>query len=267
MSRVLIVFCLAWNLGMMAGQFFGGWLFDIDRLWPLRAAFCLAALNLLAIAVMRRPDPTGSEHVSCDHSLSCDVQAGAFARLAWIANLGGAFSMSMVLHLFPKLAVLLNVPAEQHGEIMATMRFVVIGVYMLMHRIRFWRFRFTTALISQGIAAAGMVLLSLATSTAQLWLALAALAQLSGYNYFASLYYSTSGSADEQRGAASGIHEATLALGFAAGSAIGGAVGQWFGAQAPYGLAAVLIVVLACVQMGVYRQQVRNRCATIIDAT
>ena len=266
-SRALIVFCLAWNLGMMAGQFFGGWLFEIDRLWPLRAAFGLAVVNLLAITVMHRPDPTGSEPIHCDQLLSRAALAGAFARLAWIANIGGAFSMSMVLHLFPKLAVSLHVPAEQHGTIVATMRLAVIGVYLLMHRVSFWHFRVTTALISQGIAAAGMVLLSFATTIAQLWLALVALAQLCGYNYFASLYYSTSGSTDAHRGAASGIHEATLALGFAAGSAVGGAIGQWFGAQAPYGFAAALIVVLACVQMRMYGQQVRQRSATTVDAT
>ena len=78
---------------------------------------------------------------------------------------------------------------------------------------------------------------------------LVSLAQLMGYNYFASLYYSTTGVTEERRGAASGMHEFTLSVGFAAGAAGGGMFGQFFGIRAPYQLAAAFIFALLILQL------------------
>ena len=55
------------------------------------------------------------------------ARSGVFARLGWIANLGGSFSVGVVLHLFPDLAVALGLaddvpqrnplhPEGQHRE-------------------------------------------------------------------------------------------------------------------------------------------------------
>ncbi len=78
---------------------------------------------------------------------------------------------------------------------------------------------------------------------------LVGLAQLVGYNYFASLYYSTTGVTEERRGTASGIHEFTLSIGFAAGAMGGGFLGHFAGNRAPYRLAAAFILVLLIVQL------------------
>ncbi len=259
MSRALIGFCLSWNLGVMAAQLSGGWLYEMDHNWPLLAAAVLFLFTIATVLAVRRPDAGFGAAPASTERRDHQADAAAFSRLAWIANLGSAFSISMIIHLFPKLAVELEVPASQHGEVLGTMRFVVIGVYVSMHLLTFWRFRFGVALASQALAVVGLLLLSTATNVVQLWIALAALAQLGGFNYFASLYYSTSGSAEEQRGAASGMHEATLAIGFASGSALGGLVGHWLGVRAPYLMGACLIIVLGFVQVRVYAQQVRKR--------
>jgi hypothetical protein len=86
-------------------------------------------------------------------------------------------------------------------------------------------------------------------------LGLAAINLLRGYNYVASLYYSTAGGGPKRQGLASGIHEATLALGFAMGSIAGGLfawVAEAFSdvlpplliQRSPYVLAIAAIVVL-----------------------
>ena len=261
-SRTLILFCLAWNLGLMSSQASGGWLFGLSREWPLLAAFCLAAVDLVAAAFVRKPAPAPVESdtpAAVELSNHPQALAASFARLAWLANLGGAFSMSIVLYLFPKLAVLMEVRSEEHGLMLAMTRFLIIGVYLVMFRFSFWHFRFPLAVLSQAIAAGGLVLLATATNVTHLWLGLAALSQSTGYNYFASLYYSTTGSSDERRASASGIHEGTLAIGCAAGAGVGGLAGEFAGVRSSYFLGAAVIATMICLQLGLYLRQVRSR--------
>ena len=261
-SRTLISWCLAWNLGIMAGQLSGGWLFAIDRAWPLTLAFCLFVANL-AIALFAdrgstKSPASPSETRQHEHLAYQDMSAN-FARLAWVANLGGAFSMSMMIHLFPKLAVELGVPSEQHGIMIAMSRIVTIATYVAMHHLKFWHHRFSTALLTQAFAVAGLLAIANATAVLGLCLGLGALSLMMGYNYFAGIYYTTTGSADERKGAANGIHEATIAMGFGCGSLIGGLIGQQFGVRTPYLLGAGVIVIMALVQLGMWSQQIRAR--------
>ena len=254
-SRTLILFCLSWNLGMMSAQANGGWLFGIGRQWPLVVAFCFGVVNVLVALLCRKPAPVPAP-VAADVAVALDGhqrrRAAAFTRLAWTANLGGAFAIAMIFHLLPKLMVEMNVPPERHGLILAMMRCLVIGVYLLMWCVRFWHFRFWLAAVSQTIAVGGMLLLAHARHESHLWLAVAALGQSTGFNYFASLYYSATGSSDERRASASGIHEATLAFGIAAGSAGGGLIGYLVDIRKPYLLAAGVIAALVCVQVAIY---------------
>lgn len=255
----IILFCLAWNLGMMSGQSVGGWLFALGARWPLYLA---SGLTMAVIALVQcvgpagtnTPTPPATASVAADRAAGhLRARAAAFARLAWLANLGSAFAMTMVIHLFPKLAVdALHLPAERHGLFLAAMRVTIIAVYFLMAVTRFWHQRLGAALTCQAGAVAGLILIATTSSPALALLGLLCIAQLGGYNYFASLYYSTGGSADAQRGAASGLHEATLAAGFAGGAFVGGMVGERYGIRSPYLLAAAVIVLLALVQVALY---------------
>ncbi len=260
-SHTLIVYCLSWNVGLMSGQLSGGWLYALDQQWPLWAAMSMGLIIAMFILMIRRPAVPGDIEtlIAVDDPQGHQELAASFARLSRISNVGGAVSMSMIVFLFPKLAVAMHIPPEQHGLVVATTRLFVIAVYLLMHMSSFWHFRFSTALTSQLIAVGGLLLLVNAESIFTTWLALAAAAQLMGYNFFASLYYSTAGSVESQRGAASGWHEASLAMGFVVGSVLGGLIGQYAGVKAPYLLGAAIILVLAVVQMFVYAQQVRLR--------
>ena len=94
--------------------------------------------------------------------------------------------------------------------------------------------------------------------TDALALGLAALATLIGCNYFASLYYTTTGSAEHSKGRATGIHEATLAFGLAAGSIIGGVAGTWFSPRAPFWLAAAVVAALIVPQLVVHARLIRS---------
>ena len=255
----LIRFCLAWNVGLIFGQVSGGWLFEMGRDWPLVLAILLTAVNLVVVLMTgrRSSKPAASAVPTEVQELRQLAISAGFARMNWIANLGGAFAMSMIFHLFPKLVVSLGVPPDQQGTILAIMRVTVIGTYLLMHHTRFWHYRFAVVLSAQASAVAGLAVLAWARTGVELTAGLAGLALLLGYNYFAGLYYSNTSRGDEQRGFASGMHEATLGLGFAAGALGGGIIGDLAGERAPYLLAIAVIVALVAVQIVVYLRQVR----------
>ena len=255
-GRTVILFSMAWNLGMVCGQLTGGWLFRISSHWPMYVALPLAASNLLLFVLSGRSPANGPTRPSqADDSSAADHHdpaARAFVKLAWMANLGSAFCFSMVLHLLPDMMVRIGVSSDLHGLLVATSRIVTVSMYFVLFRTRFWHLRLTPALTAQLLGAAGMVVISLAHNAAMLALGLICIGQLSGFNYFVSLFYSTRGSSHKRRGLAAGLHEGSLSFGFAAGSLLGGYVGYLGGPRAPYLFGAVVIGFMIVIQIAMY---------------
>jgi len=258
-SRTAVRFCLAWNTGLIFGQLAGGWLFPYGRHWPMALAGVAALINLcLLLRTGRQPTRPAAPAPQDDPEPSAGRQASvAFRRMAWVANLGGTFSVGIIFHLFPKLAENLGIPSEHHGMMLALRRAAVIGTFLLMHAFGFWRYRFYPSLILQVAAVGGLLVLTWAHHVGILTAGLTGLAVLAGYNYFASLFYSSDAGTDHRRGLASGIHEATLLLGLSAGAVAGGLAGEFWGVRAPYVLAACVICVLIVPQIVLYVRRVR----------
>ena len=258
-SHTAVRFCLAWNAGLILGQLAGGWLFPYGRHWPMGLAAVAALINLcLLLRTGRQPTRPAAPSAGAELEPSSRQQAAAaFRRMAWIANLGGTFSVGIVFHLFPKLAKSLGIPSEDHGMMLALRRVTVVGTFLLMHAFGFWRYRFYPSLILQAAAVGGLVVLMWADHVGVLTVGLIGLAVLAGYNYFASLFYSSDAGTDRRRGLTSGIHEATLLLGLGAGAIIGGVAGELWGMRAPYVLAAAVICVLIIPQIVLYVRRVR----------
>lgn len=255
-SRTLFIFCVAWNVGMMGGVLTAGSLFAKGRVWAMGASLAASLINLALagfVAWRHRPAPVREVEPETPISLENVALANAFRRLSWLANLGGMFGGSMVIHLLPDLMVLIRIPAEEHGKLIALWRMVVVGTYFAMHSLSFWHYRLSTALASQLLAAGGLVVISQAQSSTTLMIGLAMLGQLVGYNYFAGLFYSTAGATQSKRALAAGIHEATLAGGMAVGTVFGGLLGSTVSHRMPYLLAAAVTAVLAAMQIASHR--------------
>lgn len=249
-SRPLLRFCLSWNCGMIAGQVSSGHLYGIHHDWPFILAIVIATLSVIlgVFVALRTPIPAAASPVPTEAQNQHRELSAAFARLCWISNSGHAFAMTMVFFLLPDLVVNLNISPNTHGILLGVLRGIVILTYLAMQTLTFWHHRFTVSLLAQTCGILGMVGVSLSTGPVTLMAGLSGLGMLAGYNYFASLYYSTMGAGEERRGLASGLHEATLGVGMAVGSVVGGLVGQTLGYRAPYLLSACLIFVLAVVQ-------------------
>ena len=253
-SRTLIVFCIAWNVGMMAGQLTAGSLFRWGSSWTFRVGAVSALLNLVVSAFATRFVPAFTESVSVEKTETPRelAQATQFKRLSWIANVGGMFGGSMVVHLLPGLAVAIGVSPDRHGFLLGFWRAIIILTYLVLHVATFWRYRISVSLLSQVLAAAGMVVMFRAESETALVVGLVLLGQAVGFNYFAGLFYSTVGSSQATRTLSAGIHEATLAGGMAVGTILGGTLGTVLNLRAPYLLAAIMIGILAAIQAGTW---------------
>ncbi len=250
-SRTYLLFCLAFNLGMVSGQSSGGWLFEnFGFVAPLLISAGLTTISVTCVWFMTESSAQDIRKPAADDPQVIQREvARAFARLAWVANFGGMFAMSAIWFLFPQLVISLGVPADSHGVLLAFGRGITISVFVLMHFFQFWRFRFLTAVAAQSLGVAGLVMVSVATTEILLAGGIAALSAMMGYNYFASLSYHAIGYADQQRGTAFGLQEAFLGFGAAGGSCFGGIAAAYWGENAPFQLAAGLVASLIVVQL------------------
>jgi hypothetical protein len=244
---------------MMCGQLTAGALFPFGQNWVYGAAL-LGALPNLVLAFIVTLQVRQHARISANrthHQIEALELAKAFKRLSWIANLGGMFGASMIIHLLPDLVVAIGVHPQDHGKLLASWRGVIVGTYLLMHHTTHWHYRLGTALVSQLLAACGLLVIARSESAVTLLVGLALLGQLVGYNYFSGLFYSTAGSSDERRALAAGIHEATLAGGMAIGTMAGGILGSVGGHRIPYVIAAGVMLALTLVQSAAWWKWVR----------
>jgi MFS family permease len=270
-SRVLIAFCISWNIGTVFGALTGGLLFAVSHRLPmLTALLFMGALLLLALGSdgvgETVPQPAADRPAADPEAPAAGEASGVpashrkkFARLGWIANIGGAFNMSAILFLFPSLAAYLGISASVHGVMLAVSRLTMIAVYILLHLTLFWRYRISAAFGAQLLAALGVLFLMRGETVPVLTAGLVLASVLTGYNYFASIFYSTTGFGAEQKGMASGLHEASLAAGFGGGAVAGGILGSLQGLRAPYRLALWVLAALWLLQCGVYLAGLRRR--------
>ena len=259
-TRPLILFCLSWNLGIVCGNVSGGLVFAVDPRLSLKIGIglCLAHLALTLLnahaAHRHRPEPVAPvPTLDGIAELTPEGQPAGrwqpipvlrlFAFTGWVANLSSAFSISLVLYIFPQLATSLGISAPMHGAMVMTARISVVSMYILLHFTSFWRYRIEPGLLAMLCAMGGLGLLSSTASVPWLTTGILLTGVFMGYNYFSGIFYSTTGFAG-RRGLAVGVHEATLAIGFTAGSLGGGYAGATLGVRAPF---QVCVGVVACV--------------------
>lgn len=263
-SRAILFFSVSWNLGNITGQVTAGASFTFDPRMPIYIAVAITTVNL-GLLTLARPrqgstnqKPGSSKTVvekPSDHDPTGKALTPDAARaVGWVANIGGAFAVSLVLHLFSDLAVLLDIPASTHGVLLAGMRMVVIATYLSLHITTYWRYRLYPLIGVQTVGILGLVVLTQASTAVGVAFGLASLALLIGYNYFVGLYYGNEKPSRRGRGFASGMHQGTLAAGLAAGSLGGGIFGQFLGHRSPYVLGIAVLVLVMATQVLVIRR-------------
>ncbi len=245
-TRPLILFCVSWNLGVLCGQSGGGFLFDVNPELALKLGVGSSlAILLLIVSTHVRPLGDVSLPISDREALPgpASVRLRVFAAAGWLANISGASALSLIHFIFPKLVTDLGINAAVHGMMLTTGRIFVFGVYFLLHFTTFWRHRLLPAVAAQIIGVVSLLLLTYGSTVAVLTAGLTGLGVMMGYNYFASMFYSTTSFSSRRVGLASGIHQGSMAIGFTAGSLGGGYLSLHSGIRVPY---QVCIAILLC---------------------
>jgi MFS family permease len=267
-SSIVMKFCISWNLGMIMGNYAAGKFYSISSDLPLYlgVGFCLVNLLLLYAVLPSHPalnsEPAASVPSAALHPQILSInpaqetqdqlRKNLFVKLSWVANIGGAFISSLILHLFPKMAVEIGISPEQHAIILGIMRAAVISIYLIMHSSTFWHYKFPVLLSLQGVAIMGLILLYSSQNVFVIIFGFICIACLTGHNYFAGMFYGNATSSNENSGKLNGYHEGTIGLGVGLGSLVGGIVGYYYSLYAPYLFAVIVICIMVSIQLVMY---------------
>ncbi|MDP6449699.1 MAG: MFS transporter [Lentisphaeria bacterium] len=253
-TRTLMMFCFAWNLGLLGGKTAAGLLFVVNAFAPIVFAVLLSVAAL--ILLLRLPSdasaPESAPELALPAMATDQRLSVAFGRMCWVANIAGTCCVGIVMYLLSDLAVALDVSAPGQGLILGVMRVAVMVTYLVMHRSAFWHHRLKVIIGARLLGLAGLAVVCVATGSLGLLIGLSSLGCMLGFNYFSSLYYATSGSSDCRRGRACAVVEFTLSLGIVMGTLLGGFAGAALGVRAPYQMAFVVVVVMFILELLVF---------------
>ncbi len=268
-TRTLMMFCFAWNLGLLGGKTAAGFLFVVNAFAPIVFAVLLSVAAL--ILLLRLPSdaraPESAPELALPAMATDQRLSVAFGRMCWVANIAGTCCVGIVMYLLSDLAVALDVSAPGQGLILGVMRVAVMVTYLVMHCSAFWHHRLKVIIGARLLGLAGLAVVCVATGSLGLLIGLSSLGCMLGFNYFSSLYYATSGSSDCRRGRACSVVEFTLSLGIVMGTLLGGFAGDAFGFRAPYQLAVVVVAAMFILELFVflfYVSPVRAATRTLI---
>ena len=249
-TRTLMMFCFAWNLGLLGGKTAAGLLFVVDPFAPVVLAVVLSGAAL--ILLLRLPSHASAPELAPPPMAVDQRLSIAFGRMCWVANIAGTCCVGIVMYLLSDLAVALDVSAPGQGLILGGMRVAIMLTYLGMHRADFWHHRFKVIIGARLLGLAGLAVVCVSTGSLGLLIGLSSLGCMLGFNYFSSLYYATSGSSDSRRGRACAAVEFTGSLGVVMGTLLGGVSGAAFGFRAPYQMAIVVVVVMFILELLVF---------------
>jgi MFS family permease len=245
-----VYFCIAFNCGILSGQVSGGWLFlSIGPRSPVLFASGLILVAWIILWTIRNsPKKTVSISDSDKGFVCLDILAPVFTRLTWLANFAGMFSMGTLWFLLPELVVALEIPSNTHGQVLAAGRCLVVVTYVMMYLFPVWNYQYRYFVLTQAFGLAGLIGITQAQSPLQLFVSIAGLSIMQGFNYYSSLYYSRKSASADSTATAYGLNEGVLALGAAGGSLFGGLSGTAWGSRTPFYIATVTMLLVAAIQ-------------------
>jgi len=207
-------------------------------------ALCLEK-HLLAAKTNPVPEPPVSEESNIGEKHS---EAGAFLKIAWIANPFAYLGCNTVIALIPTLAHKMDLSPMMAGFTCSIWLFVRAGSFVLLRFWANWHYKFSL-LVAAYVAMIGAFAVILLVPN--LWILIGAqiiFGLAHGLIYYSSLFYSMD--VGETKGEHSGIHEAAIGAGNGGGPAIA-ALAIWLWPQRPssgaWSVVAMLLVGLAII--------------------
>ncbi len=241
--RILGKFNISWGAGVMAGPALGGQLFAMDPHLPFTLCSIVVVGVFLTLA-FSRPGTADRDEQPESQNIPTDRR---FLTVSWIANFATFFATGLVRSLFPKFATDAGVSPGLLGQMMAIVGLAQVVSFYLVSRSGWWQNRLGPMIIIQCLGAGGLILIACSDSILLLSLSLASVGLLIGATFTWSMFYSLR-SPSRSRSRA-GIHEAIVGSGFLFGPLLGGLCAEHVSPIAPYLLGAVVICLVAVVEV------------------
>ncbi|MEW6750172.1 MAG: MFS transporter [Candidatus Latescibacterota bacterium] len=248
--RAIGSFNVAWSLGFLVGPAVAGRLYTVA---PASAFGLVAGVGLLVfLALCVVPVRDGVGPPSCPEAGTL-AAARHFLPVAWAANFVTFFATGSVRSLFPKLGTDLGIEPVTLGMLLSVIGLAQTLMFALVARTERWQFRLGPLAAVQGLAAAGLWLLALASSPLLLALALLLQGMLIGATFTASIFYSLH--AEGPGGRRTAVHEGLVGSGVFVGPLAGGLVAEHLGPRAPYLLASAVLLCAVLVEAHLLRRR------------
>ncbi|MGH7992033.1 MAG: MFS transporter [Limisphaerales bacterium] len=260
LPRTVGTYNVVWASTNALGLFVGGTLveaFGFKTLFYLPIALLLTQLALTFwlekhardIARIFQPAPAPAP----DPNRPARAKAGAFLRMAWLANPFAYIAINTFVPLLPGLAARFQLTPMLAGFACSLWGFVRLGTFFALWFWTGWHYRFRWLVTAFATLIIVFAVILTAPNLAVLLVAQIFFGAAIGLIYYSSLFYSMD--ASETKSEHGGIHEAAIGLGNFAGPAVGAASLQFFpnvshsSALAVSGLLSLGFVALLAIQL------------------
>ncbi len=238
LDKTLARFNLSWVSGYMLAPVACGYLWELSTSAPFILASAMALPVLAALALLPGAAPQAASSSPSDSPKPIPPAQLRWLKVAWLANSTMTLCIAGLTYIFPKISDAQGYSASLTGWLIFAPAAATLAVFLIFLGRR-WNFGLPWLMASQAAAAFAALAPLSAASPHAFALAFAALGAGRGISYMASLSGSLTGSA--HRGLRSGVHEAVIGLGLAAGPLIMGSAAQRFGLLAPFPAVAILL--------------------------
>lgn len=263
-GRSFSAFNICWSAGMMAGPVLCGYLYrNAGWQFPFLAAALATTVCLLVVLSVRAPRPERTEPRPTPAVSRRPDATARFLRMAWYANFASWFVGATIRVLFPKVGHELGYTEDLIGWLIAGMSFGQVLTFIGLRFTTRWQYRLAPLLAAQLVSAGGMVAAVCFASPVLFATAFTLAGIGGGVSYSCSLFYSLHGR-QRDRAATTGLHEGIIGAGGILGPLLGGWAARFIGLRAPFGLAALVVVVAVALQLREW-QIVRRMTASETD--
>ena len=240
--RSTSLYTLAWSLGIAAGPFIGGFIYELfGWRWCFRVDVLFALATAAGILMLRHHAHGHPKQALPEAPTVVDRYAAMpdLAWLGWICSGVGCAAIQVIFATFPMQAERFGVPTEQQGMIIATMYVTQGLVGLALFFSKRWMYQPVKPALFGLCGIAALVLLAVGQNAGCFFLAVICFGIYSGSFYFYLVFHSLVHPALSPRYIS--INEAVVGVMGVFGPLMAGQVGKYFGLSVPYYTTAALI--------------------------